>query len=70
MRVLQSRGEPGFALEAREPLFLFRFVGSQELDRDLTPETEIFRTEDDAHATFAKLVEDTVVGDDRLGHRS
>jgi len=46
-----------------------RFVGSQELDRDFTPETEVFRTEHDTHAAFAKLVEDTVVGNDRLGHR-
>jgi hypothetical protein len=66
--MFQRGGEPGLALEARQPLLLIGFVGPQELDRDLASEAEIFRTEHDPHATFPKLVENTIVGDDRLGH--
>ncbi len=68
VRMFQCRGEPGFALESGQPLVLIRLVSAQELDGDLAAEPEILGCVDHAHATFAELVEYTVMGDDRLGH--
>jgi hypothetical protein len=47
---------------------LIRIVRSQDLDRHLATEVEIFRREYHSHPTFAELVEDAVMGDDRVIH--
>ena len=66
--VFQRRRQPGFALEPGQPRRVGAVFLAEELDRDLAIEAQILRAVYDAHATFAKLVEHAVVGDDRMGH--
>ena len=68
VRMCEGGGEARFALEAREPRRLGVVFLAQELDRDLTIETEILRPVDDTHAALAELVEHAIMGNERLSH--
>jgi hypothetical protein len=59
--MLERRRELRLSLEAREPFGGGFLGGTKDLDRHLAPEADVFGAVDDAHATFAKLVEQPVV---------
>ena len=70
VRVIDRRGGLGFAAEALFRFGVFGEVRGEKLQRDGAVEFGIEGLVDDAHAAFADLFEQAVVGDGALGCRA
>jgi len=66
--VVQSRGGPGFALEALKSLTVFgKFIG-EKLQRNMAAEARIFSLENDTHSAAADVFKDVTVRDGPASH--
>src|SRR5258706_209664 len=57
-RVVEGGGGAGLALEALDRVRVLRHLDGEELERDASSETDVFRLVDDAHAPAPQLLED------------
>ncbi len=66
--VIERRGEARLTLESIERLRVGGELGRQELERDLTPQSGVFRAVNHPHAPAAEAIENPVMADDGPYH--
>ena len=68
VRMVQRRSRPGFLHKALPAFRVAHLVGRQQLQRDRPVQVRVERLVDDAHATFAELLLNLVVGQGLARH--